>query len=112
MDIHSLIHTIIRRENEIITLQEKKSEKIRAPPSLTVNNVKNLNVLCDMVKQLQNIRTFSEVLNEQKYNWHSYDNKQNIPIKVLAAPLLRIRKYCQRFKDRNCKMLTASLKLK
>lgn len=89
------------------TLGAFSNGKIRKPPPIVVENIKNFNTLHKMVNELNNAiikivndktfkinvqnendyKTLSALLNENDYSWHTYENKQNRPIKVMANKL-------------------------
>lgn len=60
-------------------------------------------------------RLLTKELNKDKYTWHSYENKQSRPIRVMAKKLHRscdAESVIEDLKDKGFKILNASIKLK
>lgn len=86
----------------------EKTKKEQTPPPIIIDNIKDFNechqvigktvnrfqikIISDSnvkvnVDNIEDYRTLSKQLNECNYSWHSYENKQNRPIKVIVNKL-------------------------
>ncbi|KAL1488129.1 hypothetical protein ABEB36_015087 [Hypothenemus hampei] len=87
--------------------KEERPKKTQVPPPIVVDNINNFNELHALVNQFSgtqikvihdknikinlqeetNYKMLTALLNEKEYSWHSFENKQNRPIKVMANKL-------------------------
>lgn len=116
-------------------INAERPKKVQAPPPIIVDNINNFNDLHAIVSQLPsaqikvlndknvkinpqdetNFKLLSAALNEKKYSWHSYENKQNRPIKVMANRLhhsVKPEHIVQEMQKRGYKLIEATPKLK
>lgn len=116
-------------------LNVEKSKKIQAPMPIIVDNINNFNEIHTLVSQIPraqikvihdknikinlqdeaNYKMLTATLTEKKYSWHSYENKQNRSIKVMANKLyhsMEPEKIVQEMRKRGYKLIEATPKLK
>lgn len=117
---------------------EKKPEvkKVKMPPPILVDGIKDFSKLHDEltnitkdlhiklindenikinVKYSDSYKAIADLVNGKDYSWHSYENKQNRPIKVMAKKLhysCAKEKIEQDLKKRGYKILEVTPKLK
>ena len=99
------------RENQNVSTAADK--KVQPPPPIMVDGIDNFNAFHEKIKNIvptfkikvisdksfkintENMESFrkaTNVLNESSYSWHSYENKQIRPIKVIVK---RLHHSCQ-----------------
>lgn len=97
-------------DNNISKQDKEKARRIPATPPIIVDNVKNYQAFFDLVSEIISedlfsvkmmngesvkinavnddaYRAITQFLNQNKYLWHSYENKQERPIRVMVKKL-------------------------
>lgn len=113
-----------------------KTKKVPQPPPIIVDGIENFNTLHELitdmmtgfqikiindtnikinVKDGEQYQALTKALNEKEYSWHSYENKQNRAIKVMAVNLHHScypEEIVKDMRRRGYKLLEATRKLK
>lgn len=125
-----------KKENSFPNNEKTKSRKSQIPPPVVVDGIQNFNGLHEELSKMmadyqikiindsnikinvpdgEKYRKLTDMLNNNQFSWHSYENKQNRQIKVIAKKLhhaCKPEKIVEHLKREGFKIIEATPKLK
>lgn len=98
----------VNKAQNVSNVKQQKAKKLPLPPPIVVDGIENFNEIHEKLDRMMSgfrvkimndecikinvpdeecYRNLTRMLNNEKRAWHSYENKQNRPIKVMAKSL-------------------------